>query len=67
MIFTEQGMSTYFAFLAGEGEEFLMFFFYSLSIWTITRNSENNKSVENEVKIKIGNCEAHYLMYFKMW
>ena len=27
MIFTEQGMSTYFAFLAGEGEEFLMFFY----------------------------------------
>ena len=25
MLFTEQGMSTYFAFLAGEGEEFLMF------------------------------------------
>ena len=29
MLFTEQGMSTYFAFLAGEGEEFLMFFILS--------------------------------------
>ena len=29
MLFTEQGMSTYFAFLAGEGEEFLMFFLLS--------------------------------------